>query len=78
MLIPRPLPTATEVEAPLLPLVQIIELKWLLAGEGIYIHVERLQRDPAYAQRALEQAAQSTSPALRATALRLKARLTGA
>lgn len=58
-----------------LPLVEIIELKWLLAGEGIYIHVERLQTDPAYACRALDEAAASASPVLRATALRLRGRL---
>lgn len=58
-----------------LPLVEIIELKWLLAGEGIHIHVERLQRDAAYALRALDQAAASASPTLRATALRLRGRL---
>ena len=58
-----------------LPLVEIIELKWLLAGEGIHIHVERLQTDPAYACRALDEAAASASPVLRATALRLRSRL---
>ena len=57
------------------PLVEIIELKWLLAGEGIHIHVERLQADPAYAGRALNEAAASASPTLRATALRLRNRL---
>ena len=57
------------------PLVEIIELKWLLAGEGIHIHVERLQNDPAYACRALDTAAASANPALRATALRLRIRL---
>ena len=57
------------------PLVDIIELKWLLAGEGIHIHVERLQTDPAYACRALDEAAASASPTLRATALRLRNRL---
>ena len=58
-----------------LALVEIIELKWLLAGEGIHIHVERLQKDPAYALRALDQAAASASPTLRAMALRLRSRL---
>ena len=43
------------------PLVEIIELKWLLAGEGIHIHVERLQNDPAYACRALDTAAAGQS-----------------
>lgn len=57
------------------PLVEIIELKWLLAGEGIHIHVERLQADSAYASRALNEAAASASPTLRATALRLRNRL---
>ena len=57
------------------PLVEIIELKWLLAGEGIHIHVERLQNDSAYACRALDKAATSANPTLRATALRLRNRL---
>jgi hypothetical protein len=64
-----------EPPAEALPLVEIIELKWLLAGEGIHIHVERLQRDLAYARRALDEAAASATPALRAAALRLRARL---
>ena len=58
-----------------LPLVDIIELKWLLAGEGIHIHVERLQRDPAYALRALDQASASARPTLRAAAQRMRSRL---
>lgn len=58
-----------------LPLVEIIEFKWLLAGEGIHIHVERLQKDAAYALRALDQASASASPTLRAMALRLRGRL---
>ena len=62
----------------MLPLVKIIELKWLLAGEGIHIHVERLQKDTAYARRALDEAAASASPALRAVALNLRNRLSGA
>jgi hypothetical protein len=62
----------------MLPLVKIIELKWLLAGEGIHIHVERLQKDSAYARRALDEAAASASPALRAVALNLRNRLAGA
>jgi hypothetical protein len=54
-----------------LPLVAIIELKWLLAGEGIHVHVERLQTDPAYATRVLQEAASASNPALRAAAMRL-------
>ena len=68
-----PLPTDAP-ESPL-ALVDIIELKWLLAGEGIYIHVEKLQQDAGYAQRALDQASASASPTLRAAALRLRTRL---
>ncbi len=57
------------------PLVEIIELKWLLAGEGVYIHVERLMSDADYASQALARAAASTSPTLRAVAARLQGRL---
>ncbi len=76
------LPTRNLIDAPesdlaVLPLVQIIELKWLLAGEGIHLHVERLQKDAAYARRALDEAAASASPALRAVAMRLRGRLLG-
>jgi len=67
--------TAALSDACALQLVEIIELKWLLAGEGIHIHVERLQKDPDYARRALDEAAASASPALRAAALRLRSRL---
>ncbi len=60
------------------PLVAIIELKWLLAGEGVHLHVERLMSDPEYARRALERAQASESPALRAAAERLRGRLASA
>jgi hypothetical protein len=77
----KPIDMSTETVAPglapdaALTLVEIIELKWLLAGEGVRLHVERLQNDPAYAERALQQALDSSHPLLRATATRLKARL---
>ncbi|MCY7315858.1 MAG: hypothetical protein LH480_09615 [Rubrivivax sp.] len=58
-----------------LPLVEIIELKWLLAGLGVRLHVERLQQDPAYVRRALEAAAASPSVVVRKVALRLQCRL---
>jgi hypothetical protein len=58
-----------------LTLVEIIELKWLLAGQGIRVHVERLQQDPHYAADTLQAAADSPQPILRATARRLRARL---
>jgi hypothetical protein len=71
----RPLPLDPDATAELLPLVKIIELKWLLAGEGVFVHVERLQRDQDYARQTLDQAATSASPALRAAALQLRSRL---
>ena len=57
------------------PLVGVIELKWLLAGEGVHLHVERMLSDEAYAGRALTRALESTSPVLRAAAERLRSRL---
>jgi hypothetical protein len=62
----------TTGESHVLPLVQIIELKWLLAGEGIHIHVGRLQQDASYARQALDQAAASENPCVRAMASRLR------
>lgn len=56
-------------------LVEIIELKWLLAGVGVHVHVERLQSDQAYAQRTLQEAANAPHPCLRDKARRLQRRL---
>jgi hypothetical protein len=53
-------------------LVEIVELKWLLAGEGVHVHVERLQSDPEYARRILDVAAASSNPALRVAAERVR------
>lgn len=61
-----------------LSLIDVIHLKWMLAGEGVYLHVERLMADPAYAEQALQRGAASTSPALRAMATRLRLRLAAA
>lgn len=58
-----------------LPLVDIIELKWLLAGVGIHIHVERLQNDNSYALLALKEAEGCSSPAARTAAAKLRLRL---
>lgn len=62
-------------ETQALSLVEIIDLKWLLAGEGLHLHVERLQRDPVYARQLLDAAAQSTNTALRDVAARVRRRL---
>ena len=53
-------------------LVEIVDLKWLLAGEGLYLHVEKLQNDPEYARRVLDAAQKSSNEALRAAAARLR------
>ena len=55
-----------------LSLLEIIDLKWLLAGEGLHLHVERLQRDPPYARHVLDTAAESKNAALRAVAQRVR------
>jgi hypothetical protein len=56
-------------------LVEIIELKWLLAAHGLHIHVEQLQHDPEYARRTLDRAATTASPVLREVAARLRQQL---
>lgn len=53
-------------------LVEIIELKWLLSGHGVNVHVERLQSDPEYARETLDRAAATPNAALREAALRLR------
>jgi hypothetical protein len=65
----------TQDEAASLCLVEIIELKWLLAGHGVHVHVERLQNDPEYARELLAHAAAAPGDALRETALRVRVRL---
>jgi hypothetical protein len=64
-----------QTRAELPPLVEIIDLKWLLAGIGVHLHVERMLADPEYARRALDHAAASDGPVLRAAAARLRHRL---
>ena len=54
-----------------LSLVEIIDFKWLMAGDGHRVHVQRLQTEPAYAAQCLALAAGSRIAALRATAARL-------
>lgn len=56
-------------------LVEIIELKWLLRGHGVHVHVERLQSDPEYARATLEAAAAMPNEALRRAAERLHTHL---
>jgi hypothetical protein len=56
-------------------LVEIVELKWLLTGHGVHLHVERLQTDPEYARRTLDRADALPNAALQRAALRLRHRL---
>lgn len=81
-MLPTTLPLPQEIThaagRDLLPLVQIIELKWLAAGYGIHIHVERLQNDPLYARQKLAEAQAAGHPALKMAAARLLACLSGA
>ncbi|MDO8419785.1 MAG: hypothetical protein Q7S90_07095, partial [Rubrivivax sp.] len=67
--------TVTAVESDSSVLVAIIELKWLLAGEGFRLHVERLQTDRDYALQALNRAEASANPALHVAAAGVRARL---
>jgi hypothetical protein len=63
----------TETTAP--ALVDIVDLKWLLAGQGWHLQVERLHHDADYARSTLDFAAASHVPALRDTAARVRRRL---
>ena len=54
-----------------LSLVEIIDFKWLMAGDGHRVHVQRLQTEPAYTAQCLALAAGSQIAALRATAARM-------
>jgi hypothetical protein len=53
-------------------LVDIIDFKWLMVGDGHHVHVERLQKDAGYAARCLAIAAKSPNEAVRMAALRLE------
>jgi hypothetical protein len=64
----HPMNAFTNGENRPLSLVDIIDLKWLLAREGVHLHVEKLQTDAAYARQLLECAAASPNAALRAAA----------
>ncbi|MEK8051805.1 hypothetical protein AACH10_16255 [Ideonella sp. DXS22W] len=61
--------TAPDVQG--LPLVDIIDFKWLMAGAGLDVHVERMQADRAYACACLARGAASRVTLLQDTALRL-------
>lgn len=62
--------TLTEQRA--LNLVDIVELKWMLAGEGLHVHVEKVQSDPCYARECLCAAERSQNATVRQVASRLR------
>jgi len=47
----------------------------MLAGEGLHVHVEKLQTDPGYASECLRAAESSENATLRQVASKLRARL---
>ena len=65
----------SKLEDKALKLVDIVDLKWMLAGEGLHVHVERLQTDPTYATECLRIAERSRNPTLRHLAASLRLRL---
>ena len=65
--------TQGDTEAPsLVALIDIIELKRLLAGHGVRLHVEKLQADREYARHVLDHAATAPNAALLATVCRVR------
>lgn len=67
--------TVSLTDTDTLPLVDIVHLKWMLAGEGLHVHVERLQSDPSYASECLNAAERSANATVRKAASTLRARL---
>ena len=61
--------TSPELRA--VSLIEIIDFKWLMAGDGHRVHVEHLQTDRDYACACLALASGSRVKALRDTAARL-------
>ena len=61
--------TSPELRA--VSLIEIIDFKWLMAGDGHRVHVEHLQTDRDYACACLALAGGSRVKALRDTAARL-------
>ncbi len=63
---------ATPTAQPLAPpLIEWIDFKWLMAGEGHRVSIERLQDDASYANSCLALASASRSATLRWAAARL-------
>ena len=58
-------------------LVEFVDFKWLMAGQGHPIDLDRLQAEPAYTRGCLALAGGSTSATLRRAAERLALALGG-
>lgn len=67
--------TGTLSDTNALELVDIVHLKWMLAGEGLHVHVERLQNDPSYAADCLNAAERSANATVRQAASSLRERM---
>jgi len=68
----EPIPAQiTEASDPAPELLAFVDFKWLMAGEGHRIDLDRLQIEPDYAHACLALAAGSTSVTLRQAAQRL-------
>jgi len=63
--------TTIEHAVPVLNVVDLVDFKWLMAGEGHHIDVARLQTDVAYARGCLALAGGSTSAVMRRVAVQL-------
>jgi hypothetical protein len=71
----QPMNTYKSTERQALDLLDVVDFKWLMAGGGRHVHVERMQHDAAYADDCLGQAAMSSNEALQRVAARLRAQL---
>lgn len=56
-------------------LLDVIDLKWLLGGDGHRVHVEKLMTDPDYARHCLALALASPNEATQRAARRIAERL---
>lgn len=72
---PGPMNASTDNLPDAIDLAEIIEFKWLLVGEGVHVHVERLQRDPVYARECLARGDAAPRELVRKASARLRQRL---
>lgn len=52
-------------------LVYLVDLKWLMAGHGLWLDIPRLRHDPAYVRAALDSAQSLPSELIRRSAQRV-------